>query len=307
MPRPAPPRSSGAPAPRTARRRPGGPRPRWRSPRQPARDARRRAPAGRAPYPSRNACSSAGSSRNCCTPSRDRSVRAGRRSARPRSMTLTTPSWTSQFRGCQSPWVGHQRRGRRRPRRDLGAQPRPRRRVRSGARCPARPAPCPGRRLEALVDDGQLPVEGRQQPTGLAIGVRVPLGGTPLDQHPREPAGDQQLGVAVGADERGRATDVGPGPQPLPVGAQLTGEVVVSGVARLDDVRLAVVPQPEHRRADQPPAEVRLDLVAGEPPLQQLPLARGEPVGSRGHRASLDSAAPAGAATRPDVGRGPPA
>ena len=34
------------------------------------------------------------------------SVYAGRRAARPKSITLTMPSCVNQLRGCQSPWVG---------------------------------------------------------------------------------------------------------------------------------------------------------------------------------------------------------
>ena len=102
---PAPRRSFDVLVPRTSRPRPGTPTPRCRSPREPGCVAMRRVLEGRLRSLEEgrlDTCVAAELlSRQACE------VGAGRpRSARPKSITLTTPPSTSQLRGCQSPWVG---------------------------------------------------------------------------------------------------------------------------------------------------------------------------------------------------------
>ena len=87
------------------------------------RGARRQARAGLSRSPRGTRTRGAGAARKCCAASRARSVIAGRRSARPRSMTLTTPSCDQPVAGLPVAVRGHDARGRRRPGRELGPQP----------------------------------------------------------------------------------------------------------------------------------------------------------------------------------------
>ena len=192
-------------------------------------------------------------------------------------MTLTTPSSTSHVARLPVAVRRHQCRGRCRPRPDLGRS----RPSTSGGdpvlHAPARPGPCPGR---APRSPRRPPRAARGRPPAAAppagrlsgsVSPALPSTSTPGSQR----VTSSLASASGGVDQSRRPAGVGPGPQPLPVGAQLTLEVMVRLVARLDDVRRVLVPQPEHRRADQSPAEVLHDLVSREPAGEQLPLPHG--------------------------------
>ena len=88
---------------------------------------------------------------------------AGRNAARPKSMTRTSPASTSQFRGCQSPWVGTSVAG------GVGharISARSRSTVCAAMRCGPASRPSSfwfSRLLVVRILDGQLPVKPRQQ------------------------------------------------------------------------------------------------------------------------------------------------
>ena len=150
-------------------------------------------------------------------------------------MMLTTASWTSQFRGCQSPWVGttvadgvgH-----------AAISARSRSTVSGAILCGSfEPRQCllVLTLLVVVVRGGGLGVERGQQLACLTVGGRNI--GVPAAEHQvaRKVQGDEELRRLVAILQSGCAAPAGPRTQPVEMGVDLARDVNVTLAAGLDD------------------------------------------------------------------------